>query len=103
MKWRRPPENCPVCGVEVPRKARSCGECGACHESGWKLEGGVDYGALDLPDWAYEDEEEKIVRPARMGGRRRWVGVPLWAWRWVGGGLIGWWIFWMVGYRMQWW
>ncbi len=34
----RPPEICPVCGEEVPPNALACRECGADHNSGWRLE-----------------------------------------------------------------
>ena len=100
MKPRRPPEVCPVCGEDVPPNAKACPECGACHESGWKLDDRPDYGALDLPDWAYEDDEKKIVRPLT---RRRAPGSRLWFWRSVAAGLILWWLYWLTSYKMQWW
>ena len=101
MKARRPPKVCPVCGEDVPPKSKSCPECGACHESGWKLDGEPDYGALDLPDWAYEDDEEKIVRPLMR--RPRASGSRLWLWRCVGAGLILWWLYWLTSHKLQWW
>ncbi len=47
---------CPICGEEVPRRAKSCPGCGACEKSGWSenryLDGvdlpGEDYGAGQL-------------------------------------------------------
>ncbi len=30
-----PPHVCPNCGAEVPRKAKSCPECGADESTGW--------------------------------------------------------------------
>lgn len=30
-----PPSVCPVCGANVPRKAKACPECGACDQTGW--------------------------------------------------------------------
>ncbi len=54
------PENCPVCGADVPRNAKACIDCGACHESGWNE---ISYDGLDLPDYAYEDDEQKVARP----------------------------------------
>ena len=101
MKPRRPPEVCPVCGEDVPPNAKACPECGACHESGWKLDDRPDYGALDLPDWAYEDDEKKIVRP--LARRPRSSGSRLWLWRSVAAGLILWWLYWLTSYKMQWW
>jgi hypothetical protein len=26
---------CPICGEDVPRRAKSCPGCGACEKSGW--------------------------------------------------------------------
>lgn len=43
------PETCPVCGADVPRKARACPECGADERSGWN-EDDTRYDGLDLPD-----------------------------------------------------
>ena len=42
------PEICPICGAEVPPKARACPECGADEQTGWSEEARV--GGLDLPD-----------------------------------------------------
>ncbi len=44
---RPPPEVCPVCGEDVPRKALACPECGADYRSGWREDAGD---GLDLPD-----------------------------------------------------
>ena len=101
MKPRRPPAVCPVCGEDVPPQAKACPECGACHASGWKLEDESDYGGLDLPDWAYEDGAEKIVRPFTR--RPRTPGSRLWLWRCVAAALILWWLYWLTSYKMQWW
>jgi RNA polymerase subunit RPABC4/transcription elongation factor Spt4 len=30
-----PPETCPNCGADVPRKAKACPECGADENTGW--------------------------------------------------------------------
>lgn len=59
---RRTPEVCPVCGADVHRNAKACPDCGACHESGWNDISNI-YDGLDLPDYAYEGDEEKVVRP----------------------------------------
>jgi hypothetical protein len=47
MKNRPTPEVCPVCGEDVPPKAKSCPNCGACHESGWSDD--AESNELDLP------------------------------------------------------
>ena len=43
--------SCPVCGEDVPRKAKSCPSCGACDKSGWNEDRYLD--GLDLPDEDY--------------------------------------------------
>ena len=62
---------CPVCGEEVPRKAKSCPECGACEKSGWGADTHLD--GLDLPDADYtsgrpleEDSHWKAPGPSKM-------------------------------------
>lgn len=40
--------SCPVCGADVPRKAKACPECGACEKSGWSEDQYLD--GLDLPE-----------------------------------------------------
>lgn len=47
--------SCPVCGADVPRKAKSCPECGACEKSGWSEDHYLD--GLDLPDPDYDRPE----------------------------------------------
>lgn len=44
-----PPDNCPVCGEAVPRRAKACPGCGADERSGWD-EAATLYDGLDLPD-----------------------------------------------------
>ena len=44
-----PPEVCPNCGVNVPRKALACPECGADYDTGWK-----DYNPD--PDWGSPED-----------------------------------------------
>lgn len=39
--------SCPVCGADVPRKAKACPECGACEKSGWSQDRYLD--GLNLP------------------------------------------------------
>ncbi len=100
---RANPENCPVCGADVPRNAKACIDCGACHESGWNE---LTYDGLDLPDYAYEDEEHKVARPRfrqprspeRKGMHPGWRVVALvlvlamfWCfWKWVAAEFQAW-------------
>ena len=84
MKQKRTPEVCPVCDEDVPRNAKACPKCGACHESGWKEEADdegddeIDYDALDLPDEAYEGDEEREEARRRQGERQ--AIRPFWRW-----------------------
>jgi hypothetical protein len=50
------PQTCPVCGADVPTRAKACPECGADERSGWN-EDDTRYDGLDLPDSAFEDED----------------------------------------------
>lgn len=78
MPLPRPtPSECPVCGANVPRRARSCPECGADERSGWDDEASR-YDGLDLPASAFDEEETPRAR--RSG--------PHPAWRWVALGLV---------------
>ncbi|HEY0864169.1 MAG TPA: zinc ribbon domain-containing protein [Lacunisphaera sp.] len=69
------PENCPVCGEDVPRGAAACPGCGADERSGWNEEA-TRYDGLDLPDEAFADEgTEGAAR--RQHGRGLWVVVAV--------------------------
>ena len=50
-----PPETCPNCGVDVPRNARACPECGADEKSGWSEDAYAD--RLGLPDDNFNYDE----------------------------------------------
>lgn len=52
----RTPEICPVCEEDVPPKALSCLECGADHNSGWKL-AADSYDGIDIPDEEFNYDE----------------------------------------------
>lgn len=71
-----PPEVCPVCGEDVPRKSLACPECGADHNSGWRLDADVHDG-LDLPeeDFDYND----FVR-REFGSRVKPPGIKMIWW-----------------------
>jgi hypothetical protein len=56
QKFKPPPEECPVCGADVPRRALACPECGADDLSGWR-EDADTFGGLDLPDDDFDYEE----------------------------------------------
>ena len=63
--------SCPVCGEDVPAKARACPHCGACEKSGWNEEAsGAD--GLDLPDDSFDYEkfkEEEFGTPRKLRGK----------------------------------
>src|SRR5271169_3190467 len=74
--------SCPVCGKDVPAKAKACPHCGACDKSGWNEEMSI-YDGIDLPDGDFDREispEEGIRHPYRLRGKRLiwWItGVVL--------------------------
>ena len=51
---RPPPEICPVCGEDVPGRSLACPECGADHNSGWRINSAD---GLDLPDDDFDYNE----------------------------------------------
>lgn len=55
------PAVCPVCGEDVPPRAKACPECGADERSGWKEDAHL-YDGLDLPDEAWEEEDADGLR-----------------------------------------
>ena len=72
---RKPPEICPQCGVEVPREARACPECGSDYRTGWSDDATAD--RLDLPreDFDYDDfvaREFEGRQPRRRGPHSLW-------------------------------
>lgn len=72
----QPPEVCPVCGAEIPARAKACPQCGADERTGWNEEA-TRYDGLDLPDHAFEEESPK------RGLRREHIGptgIPYFTW-----------------------
>jgi hypothetical protein len=77
---QKTPSECPVCGADVPAKARACPGCGADERTGWNTEH-TRYDGLDLPDGAFEDDEtlkEEGLKPRSVPR-----GIPVF-WRIVG-------------------
>lgn len=72
---------CPHCGVDLPRNARACRECGSDENTGWKPREEIDLQSVDLPaDEDYEDflEREGLVpkrRSGRSGRPKLWVVI----------------------------
>jgi hypothetical protein len=69
--------DCPVCGEDVPRKAKSCPSCGACEKSGWSEDHYLD--GIDLPEEDYTTGRrlEGGAEDGKSGGGvgRLWVQV----------------------------
>ena len=85
----KPPEECANCGAKIPRDARSCPECGADERTGWRDTGEIEYGALDLPESAYADEDDggnATGAGGAHGGRK--VNGMAWYWWVVAVGLL---------------
>ena len=57
-----PPTECPVCGDDVPQKAKSCPGCGADERTGWN-EDATRYDGLNLPDAAFDEADTPISNP----------------------------------------
>jgi hypothetical protein len=70
---------CPVCGADVPRRARACPECGACEKSGWSEDRYLD--GLNLPDEDFNHEDftaREFGRGTRRTARQRfWLIVAM--------------------------
>ena len=66
-----PPEICPVCGEDVPRRSLACPTCGADHNSGWRIDADA-HDALDLPDDDFDYDE--FVR-REFGSSAKPVGI----------------------------
>jgi len=73
-----PPETCPNCGADVPRKARACPECGSDEKSGWSEEAYAD--RLGLPDDKF-DYDEFVKEEFGSRGKARPRGIS-WFW-WI--------------------
>jgi hypothetical protein len=74
------PEECPVCGADVPPGAKACPQCGADEKTGWSES--ARYDGLDLPDepFDYEDYVKKEFgggHPLPRGIHRFWWVVAI--------------------------
>tara|TARA_A100001037_G_C15095097_1_gene611023 strand:+ start:860 stop:1126 length:267 start_codon:yes stop_codon:yes gene_type:complete len=76
-----PPNECPNCGANVPRKAKACPVCGACENTGWAEEAGYESSHLVEDEFDYDDF---VAREFGDGGRPRgkkmhliWVAVAV--------------------------
>ena len=55
LNSRMTPEICPNCGAQVPRRAKSCPECGADESTGWSED--ADTESLGLPEEKFDYDE----------------------------------------------
>ena len=69
MTLRRSDESfiCPVCGADVPAKAKACPECGSDEKTGWSDRTIYDGTDIEDPD---EFDYENWKRREGVGGRR---------------------------------
>lgn len=73
MSRPKPPESCPVCGEDVPRKALACPECGADHNSGWRPDADSIGQAGDDDDFDYEEFVQNEFGGGAKPKRIQWV------------------------------
>ena len=87
-----PPETCPICGAEVPPKARACPECSADEQTGWSEK--AESQRLGLPDDEF-DYDEFVKEEFGAENKVRPRGV---SWFWWGAALLvllallAWWL-----------
>ena len=89
-KHRKTPEVCPVCGEDVPRNAKACPDCGACHQSGWGEEG--EYDGVDLPDDEQDFNYDEFVE-REFKGKQKLGFHPLW---WITAAALLAWMLWSM-------
>ena len=86
----RPPETCPNCGADVPRRALACPQCGADEQTGWNDRADSQRTAdrLGISDDAFDyDEFVKEEFGAQKASRAKTKGVS-WLWWAVAVGLV---------------
>ncbi len=68
---------CPVCGAQVPAKAKACPECGSDEKTGWSDNTIYDGTGIEEPEeFDYEDWKR---REGLGGSRRPAIGWVWWA------------------------
>jgi hypothetical protein len=66
---------CPICGEDVPRRAKSCPGCGACEKSGWSENRYLD--GVHLPGEDYESGLVPAAARNPTGKQRFWLFVTI--------------------------
>jgi predicted nucleic acid-binding Zn ribbon protein len=74
------PDICPVCGADIPPRARACPECGADETTGWN-EDATRYDGLDLPGESSGEsfDTDETLQDENLKPRLRPQGL---AWHW---------------------
>jgi hypothetical protein len=64
---------CPICGADVPRRAKACPECGACEKSGWSEDRYLD--GMNLPDegWNQPGSSPRLLGNGRSKTSMQWL------------------------------
>ena len=79
---RPPPEICPQCGAEVPRKALACPECGSDYETGWSEDADAQRLGLPNDEFDYDEFVKEEFSDGRDGASRgprpRGIGIGWW-------------------------
>jgi hypothetical protein len=69
------PDICPLCGSEVPERARACPECGADEKTGWSEK--ARYDELGIPDdsdsFDYDDFAQREFGGKKSRRRNAWL------------------------------
>jgi zinc-ribbon domain len=76
-KTYSPPAKCPVCGADVPPRAKTCPACGADERSGWNEEA-ARYAQLDLPDDSFNYDE--TLKDEGLKARVKPKGISVFWW-----------------------
>jgi hypothetical protein len=91
-----PPETCPVCGADVPQKARACPECGACEETGWSDQAYASQLGLPDEDFDYNDFVDR-----EFGTRKAWHPRGLSRFWWVAALVVLASFLWMIWFSLR--
>ena len=72
------PDYCPVCGADVPPRARACPECGADEQTGWSEKGRYDsMGIPDDEDFDYNEFVEREFEGKRPKRKLNWLWMAV--------------------------
>ncbi len=72
------PEICPICGAEVPSKAKACPQCGADEETGWSERARAQELGLPDDDFNYDQFMKEEFGQPKGKIRPRGIGWMWW-------------------------